>query len=82
VRPTGDKIQRAGPLATMALGGRVKVKRVPWTVDHLATLHGFPDLPHDDADGASKAYTELVRGEGESPRAMVVKRERVEGLLG
>jgi len=83
VRPTGDKVQRAGPVAAMALGGRVKVKRAPWTMGLLSSLHGFPDLPHDDeVDGLSGAYKELVAGASGVVAAQVVKRDAVEGLLG
>lgn len=83
VRPTGDKVQRAGPVAAMALGGRVKVKRAPWAAGFVSALHGFPDLPHDDeVDGLSGAFTELVAGSGSVVAPVVVSRERVEGLLG
>lgn len=83
VTPTGDKVQRAGPVAAMALGGRVKVKRADWSGNFLSTLHGFPDLPHDDdVDALSGAFTALVGGGGGVVGAQVVSRERVERLLG
>lgn len=83
VTPSGDKVQRAGPVAAMALGGRVKVVRAPWAAGFLSTLHGFPDLAHDDdVDALSGAFTALVAGGGGIMAAQVVKRERVEGLLG
>lgn len=60
VRPDGDKLQRAKPVAAQALAGNVKLVRGSWMSDLLSELHGFPDLPHDDqVDGLSGAFNVL-----------------------
>ncbi len=61
VRPSGDKILRAKPLAAQALAGNVKLLRGLWNEEFLNHMHGQPDLPHDDImDAASGAYDELT----------------------
>lgn len=61
IRPNGDKITRAKPLAAQALAGNVKVLSAAWNAMFLEQMHGQPDLPHDDImDAASGAYDFLV----------------------
>jgi len=66
VRPTGDKVQRAGPVAAM--------------VSALHGFPDLPH--DDEVDGLSGAFTELVAGSGGVVAPVVVSRERVAGLLG
>lgn len=59
-RPTGAKIERAGPLASAAEQGRVGVRRGPWLGEWLRHMEQFPHGSHDDhADSASGCYSEL-----------------------
>ena len=61
IKPQGDKITRAKPLAAQSLAGNVKLLRGPWTEVWLNHMHGQPDLPHDDImDASSGAFNELV----------------------
>lgn len=61
VQPTGDKLQRAKPVAAQALAKNIKLVRGAWNSDFLKELHGFPDLPHDDCvDGLSGAFNLLT----------------------
>lgn len=61
VRPDGDKIVRAKPLAAQAEAGNVKLLRGPWNDRWLNHMHGQPELPHDDEmDAASGAFNELT----------------------
>jgi predicted phage terminase large subunit-like protein len=78
VRPSGDKLQRAKPVAAQALAGNVKLVRGLWNTDFLGEVHGFPDLPHDDiVDGLSGAYNLLT------PMSEVgVRQSRVKGRGG
>lgn len=66
VRPTGDKSQRAGPLATAAESGAVEVVRGAWVASWLGEMDVFatPGVHDDQVDSASGAYTELVKGSG------------------
>lgn len=57
VRPQGEKIQRALPLAVDAKQGRVKVVEGGWNDSFLSQLHNQPDFPHKDMmDAASGAH--------------------------
>src|SRR5688572_9969967 len=61
VRPDGDKIVRAKPLAAQAEAGNVKLLRGDWNDRWLNHMHGQPELPHDDEmDAASGAFNELT----------------------
>lgn len=61
VRPEGDKIVRAKPLAAQAEAGNVKLLRGEWNNRWLNHMHGQPELPHDDEmDAASGAFNELT----------------------
>jgi len=60
VRPTGDKLTRAKPLAAQAEVGNVKLLRGAWNEEFLTHMHHQPDWTHDDImDAASGAYNEL-----------------------
>ena len=61
VRPTGDKITRAGPLSAQASppARRVVLVRGTWTDAFLDEAEGFPEGAHDDQiDAAADAYDE------------------------
>lgn len=61
IRPEGDKIVRAKPLAAQAEAGNVKLLRGDWNERWLNHMHGQPELPHDDEmDAASGAFNELT----------------------
>lgn len=61
VRPQGDKIVRAKPLASQAEAGNVKLLRGPWNDRWLSHMHGQPELAHDDEmDAASGAFNSLT----------------------
>lgn len=61
IRPQGDKIARAQPLAAQAFAGNVKLLAGDWNEEFLTHMHGQPDLPHDDImDAASGMYNSLV----------------------
>ena len=65
-KPTGDKATRAGPLASAAEAGNVKLVRGPWNADFLDEIDGVfgGGADHDDqADAASGAHTVLAGGE-------------------
>lgn len=61
IKPDGDKIVRAKPLAAQAEAGNVKLLRGEWNERWLNHMHGQPELPHDDEmDAASGAFNELA----------------------
>lgn len=63
IRPQGDKIVRAKPLAAQAEAGNVKLLRGAWNERWLRHMHGQPDLAHDDEmDAGSGAFNELTDG--------------------
>lgn len=57
----GDKVLRAGPLASQARVGNVFVVQADWTDEYLRWLHGFPDLKHDDHVDASSGAHGLLK---------------------
>jgi len=62
---TGDKTQRAMPLASQVNAGNVSMVAAPWNRVLLDELGGFPSAKHDDAvDALSRAAAELM-----APRA-------------
>lgn len=61
-RVTGNKENRADPLAAQAEVGNVKLLRGKWHGEFLAELTDFPGGKHDDqVDAASMAFTKLAR---------------------
>lgn len=62
VRPTRDKIERAGPCANQAEGGNIKIVRGAWNQLFLAEVPFLgADTGHDDvADALSLAYSQLA----------------------
>lgn len=61
VRPAGDKLVRAKPLATQAEHGNVKLRRGAWNEQWLTHMHHQPDWPHNDImDASAGAYHELA----------------------
>jgi predicted phage terminase large subunit-like protein len=61
-RATGDKVTRAGPLASQCEAGNVKLLSGPWVGAFLDQLSAFPsDGVHDDiVDSASLAFSVLA----------------------
>lgn len=60
VRSTGDKADRARPLAAQAEGGNVLLLRGPWNKDYLDEMESFPGGGHDDqVDASSGALLDL-----------------------
>lgn len=62
VRSTGDKLTRAGPLASQMEAGNVQMLSGPWNGELIDALCSFPtEGVHDDAvDGCSGAFLMLV----------------------
>ncbi len=57
---SGDKEDRADPLASQAEAGNVKIVRGPWNKAFLDELTAFPTGAHDDqVDAAAYAFQEL-----------------------
>jgi predicted phage terminase large subunit-like protein len=62
IRPTGDKVLRAGPLSAAAERRDVELVNGPWIEDFLDELCPFPDVPHDDqVDAAAGAHARLTQ---------------------
>jgi predicted phage terminase large subunit-like protein len=61
-RSTGNKADRAQPLAAQAEGGNVKLLRATWNKEFLDEAEVFPFVPHDDQiDAASLALAKVAR---------------------
>lgn len=61
VPSTGSKQVRAGPFASQAAAGNVKLLRGRWNGDWLDELEAFPEGSHDDqVDASSGAYLVLT----------------------
>jgi predicted phage terminase large subunit-like protein len=60
IRPTGDKVERAGPLASAVEAGNVVlVQGGLWISDFVDELASFPTGAHDDqVDAASLAFSQ------------------------
>lgn len=73
VKPLGDKVTRALPLAVAAKNGRVKVLRGAWNDKFLNSLHEFDGtkkpLINDIVDSTDGAFSEL---QDLAPRSMYV----------
>lgn len=62
IRPQGDKVTRAMPLAAQSEIQNVKVVTAGWNEQWLTELHHFPDADHDDCvDSASGAFMYVTR---------------------
>ena len=60
---SGDKMQRAMPLAGQAGGGNVAILKADWNETMLAEITTFPTGSHDDmVDAAASAFTRLTGG--------------------
>lgn len=61
---TGDKVSRAGPMASQAEAGNVKLVRGQWNEDYLSELHNFPEGKYaDQVDASSGAFNKIsLRG--------------------
>lgn len=65
VPSSGDKVVRAGPVASQAKIGLVKLLRNPaWNALYVRLLHAFPTkgVPDDPVDATSVAYNKLTLG--------------------
>jgi predicted phage terminase large subunit-like protein len=62
MRPTGNKVVRAGPLASQAEAGNVSLVRGDWNEVYLTELERFPStgVPDDQVDASSAAYNRLA----------------------
>lgn len=77
-RNTGDKLTRAGPLASQAEAGNVRLLAGPWVAPFLDELEAFPSPGvHDDqvdaASGAFLALTQVSERPGVLPVSRAVK---------
>jgi ribosomal protein L37AE/L43A len=80
VRATGSKLARAGPFASQAEAGNVRLVRGPWVSAFLDECETFPDGPHDDqVDAVAGAV--LVLG-GSAYRSKAQKRRLAVGMIG
>lgn len=60
-RPSGDKVTRAKPFASVAQVGDIYVARREWTQTYLNEMHNFPMGAHDDlVDVSTGAHLELA----------------------
>jgi predicted phage terminase large subunit-like protein len=60
-QPEGDKVSRAGPYASYAEGGGIRLVRAPWNAQFLEEHEQFPLGQHDDVvDSAGAAFRTLV----------------------
>jgi predicted phage terminase large subunit-like protein len=73
VKPLGDKVTRAMPLAVAAKDGKVKLFRGAWNDQFLAALHEFDGskkpLTNDIVDSTDGAFGEL---QDSTPRSSFV----------
>jgi predicted phage terminase large subunit-like protein len=75
LRQTGDKLTRAGPLASQAEAGNVQLVEGPWVKTFLDELCAFPEGGHDDiVDAASGAFLVLTEPAPSPLRGMVLGR--------
>lgn len=78
IRPTGDKVTRAGPFASQAQAGFVTIMRGRWNGDYLDELHAAPDGPFvDRMDATSLAFNWMAPQAGSATPARL-PRERDE----
>jgi predicted phage terminase large subunit-like protein len=81
---SGDKSVRAGPLASKAQSGRVRLVRGEWNQAFIEECVSFPNGRFDDqVDGGSSALNKLLEiaeaiGEHEETQDVVVYQERVD----
>lgn len=68
VRPTGNKVTRAGPFASQAQAGNVKLLRGRWNSAYLEELHAAPGVYMDQVDASATGFNFLsARGSGKPP---------------
>lgn len=74
-RETGDKVVRAGPVASQARAGNVKLARGAWNAEFCRRLNAFPTpaVPDDDIDALSQGYEELHPAGGTAPALAIVR---------
>ena len=66
VKPTGDKIAKAGPLSAQCAAGNVKILYLdgnapPWAAAFFGEIESFPDGDYDDqVDAASGCFSWLA----------------------
>lgn len=62
IRPRGDKVERARPLQTRALAGKVKLVRGPWNRDFILEALDFPKGSHDDQIDTASGGLQMIAG--------------------
>jgi predicted phage terminase large subunit-like protein len=68
IRPQGDKVKRAKPLASQMAAGNVMMVRAPWNKQYKKWLHAFPDgKVKDPIDASSGGFAALT---GQPNRAL------------
>jgi predicted phage terminase large subunit-like protein len=61
IRPQGDKVKRAKPLASQMSAGNVMIARAAWNKQYKKWLHVFPDgKVKDPIDASSGAFAALT----------------------
>jgi predicted phage terminase large subunit-like protein len=59
-RVSGDKVQRAEPVASQVNIGRLSLLQAPWNNAFIEELSTFPSGPYDDqVDALSLAFSKL-----------------------
>jgi predicted phage terminase large subunit-like protein len=60
-QPFADKVARAGPYASYAEGGGIRLVRAPWNAAFLEEHEQFPLGQHDDqVDGAVWSFLQIT----------------------
>jgi len=62
IRPRGDKVERARPLQTRALAGKVKLVRGSWNREFILEALDFPKGRHDDQIDTASGGLQMIAG--------------------
>jgi predicted phage terminase large subunit-like protein len=73
-QPFADKVARAGPYASYAEGGGIRLARAPWNAAFLEEHEQFPLGPHDDTVDA--VAWSFIQATGKAPSANSRERAR------
>lgn len=82
VKPTGDKVVRAEPIAAQWDGGNVRIVQGAWNADFLDELCAFPAARHDDqVDALSGAYNWVAENLHSVTEAIIgIRQDRADDL--